>query len=345
MIFAEALNTKSFMSLIRYRILVVDDDLTNRTLIEAILRSQSDFDVHTVSDAASAVEYLSEHLADIVLIDTTLPDADGYALCSHIKFNLGLSHVPILLFSNDIASGDRSRAMETGAEDIIAKPFQRFELMVRLRNLLRLKSLQDQVSEVEHVMFTMSALIEARDNYTHGHAERVATLVERLGHAAGMTDEEIQMLRRAAFLKDIGKAGIPDEMLNANVKWTTGERESMTDRLVMPTPDGLTSIKTPRLLPILRHCHENFDGTGYPDQLAGDEIPLGSRLISIADSYDAMTSDRPFRQAMSRDEALTTLRKGSGTQWDPSLVELFIACVSQSKPQTRSRRRSSLLAA
>jgi len=344
-ILVENTNFKPLLSLIRYRILVVDNDLTNRTLIEAILRSQPDFDVHTVSHASSAISYLQNHNADVILIDTTLPDADGYALCSHIKFDLGFHRLPIVLFTSTYSSSDRSRAMQSGAEDLVTKPFQRSDLMQRLRNLLKLKSLQDQVSEVEHVMYTLSTLIEARDNYTNGHAERVATYSEILGRAAGLGEEEIQMLRRASFLKDIGKAGIPDDLLNSTNEWTSVERETMTDRLVMPKDQARTSVSTPRLLPIIRHCHEHYDGSGYPDQLVGEQIPLGSRLLSIADSYDAMTSNRPFRDAMTQKDAIAALRKGSGSQWDPSLVELFVNCIMATAAPDNRIKESSLLAA
>jgi putative two-component system response regulator len=342
---AETINLKPLLSLIRYRIVIVDDDVTNRTLIEAILRSQPDFDVYSVSHAQGALDYLSGHVADAVLIDTTLPDADGYALCGHIKAELRLAMLPIVLLAGSVAAADRGRALESGAEDIIAKPFQRSELMLRLRNLLRLKSLQDQVSEVEHVMYSLTTLIEARDNYTNGHAERVAGYIEKLGRAAGLADEEILMLRRAAYLKDIGKAGIPDDLLNSSTVWTSAERETMTDRLVIPPHGSKVSVLTPRLLPIIRHCHEHYDGSGYPDQMAGEQIPLGSRLLSIVDAFDAMTTERPFRNALTGEEAITTLRRGGGSQWDPTLVELFVGCIAGVDTLIRPPQKPSLLAA
>jgi len=342
---AETVNLRPLLSLIRYRILVVDDDLTNRTLIEAILRSQPDFDVHSVAQAGAALQYLRNNLADVVLIDTTLPDSDGYALCAHIKFDMGLAQLPVVLFSSAGTAAERTKAMQSGAEDVVAKPFQRTELMLRLRNLLRLKSLQDQVSEVEHVMFALSTLIQARDNYTYGHAERVSSYMEKLGRAAGLAEEEIQMLRRAAFLKDIGKAGIPDDLLNSSEAWTSDEREIMTERLVMPPHDGRSALLTPRLLPIIRHCHEHFDGSGYPDQMAGEQIPLGSRLLSIADAYDAMTSDRPFRNAITNEDAIATLQRGSGSQWDPVLVDMFVECICLDGSFAETPAVSPLLAA
>jgi putative two-component system response regulator len=342
---AENSNIKAFLTLIRYRILVVDSDLTNRTLIEAILRSQPDFDVHCVAHAGATLDYLQKNLVDAVLIDTTLPDADGYALCSHIKLDLGLTQLPIVLFANFVTPSDRTKAMESGAEDIVTKPFQRSDLMLRMRNLLKLKSLQDQVTEVEHIMYALSSLIEARDNYTYGHAERVAGLMEKLGRAAGLAEEEMQMLRRAAFLKDIGKAGIPDDVLNSPSAWTRHEREVMTERLIMPSQEGRSAVLTPRLLPIIRHCHEFYDGTGYPDQLIGDQIPMGSRLLSIADAYDAMISDRPFRSALSEVEAVAILQAGSGKQWDPALIQLFVECLIQQNPVIAMQEQFPLRAA
>jgi putative two-component system response regulator len=344
-IFNETTNFKPLLSLIRYRILVVDDDLINRTLIEALLRSQPDFDVYSVGQAWSTIQYLQAYPADVILIDTTLPDADGFALCSHIKTELGLAHIPIVLFADSVESSDRSRALEAGSEDIVTKPFQISEVMLRLRNLLRLKSLQDQVSEVEQLMYTLSNLIEARDKYTHGHAERVAILVEILGRATGLCEQEIQMLRRAAFLKDIGKAGIPDDLLNSTTAWNPDDRKSMNDRLSVPSHRSHANPTTPRLLPIIRHCHENYDGSGFPDRIAGEQIPLGSRLLSIADSYDALTSDRPFRSALNQDDAIQTLRNGSGSQWDPSFVDLFIQCITETKTSTASQFSVALIAA
>jgi putative two-component system response regulator len=342
---AEKPRSQPAHSLIRYRILLVDDDVLNGTLIESVLRSQSDYDVFVVSDAESATVFLKKSSVDALLIDTASPHVDGFALCHTVRSEFGRTNIPIVLFSTSSTGADRTRALEAGAADIIAKPFQRTELMHRLRNLLRLKATQDQLCEVEHAMLTVSSLIEARDNYTHGHAQRVADNIEMLGRAALLSEEDIQLLRRAAFLKDIGKSGVPDLYLNQQTSWSPEERETLTERMAFPWNDHRLGFLTPRLLPIVRHCRENFDGSGFPDQLAGEQIPLGARMLSIVDAYDALISNRPFRAAHTAASAQAILMEGSGSQWDTVFVHLFIKCLSGSKVAGLSSTQLSLLAA
>jgi response regulator RpfG family c-di-GMP phosphodiesterase len=166
-----------------------------------------------------------------------------------------------------------------------------------------------------------------------------------LGRAVGLSDSDIHLLRRAAFLKDVGKSGIPDEVLNNAVSWSQAERKTISERMALPWTQDRVDTSTPRLQPIIRHCRENFDGTGSPDKLSGDQIPLGSRLLSIVVAYDALTSQRPFRSAHSDSDARAVLLEGCGKQWDPQYVHVYLTCLDQVSNSSNCSNTVDLLAA
>ena len=318
--------------LIRYQIIIADADPMSRTLLEAILRAQRSYDARTATDAAGVEALLQAGGVDLLLIDGALPD--GFALCRRLKDDRRAQRIPIILLASHASAAERGRGLSAGADDVVGKPFHRTELLLRMRALLRIKSLQDQLEEVEQTMFALSHLIEMRDQYTQTHTERVAAHVEMLGRAIGLNEEDLLLLRRAAFLHDIGKAGLPDLLLNKPGSWTAAERRLMRHRSLLHTQKVAPFLSTPRLLPILRHSHEHFDGSGYPDHLAGEQIPLGARILAIADAFDALITERPYRPAVAPSDARRLMLSGAGAQWDGALVQIFARCLESAERES-----------
>lgn len=310
--------------LIRYRILLVDEEPMGRALLEAILQTETRYDVFVAPESCDILQVAEERSIDLILMDTRLCEKDGYQMCRALKTHSPTQWIPIILLTGQASAAERGKGLEAGAEDVIGRPFHRAELLLRVRSLLRIKALHDQLDEVEQAILALSRLIEARDQYTEAHTERVAAYAEGIGREIGLREEDLRMLYRAALLHDIGKVGIPELVLNKPGMLTVEETRLMRESTIL-SPDLCAPLRaTPQLLPIIRHLHERVDGTGYPDHLSGDQIPLGARILSIADAYDAMTSQRPYRPALSPAKARAQLKAGAGHQWDARLVDVFL---------------------
>ena len=200
-----------------------------------------------------------------------------------------------------------------------------------MRSLLRIKALNDQLDEVEDVIYSLSRAIEARegDAEQEGSTRRVTAYAQALGRELGLSDEALRLLGQAAMLRDVGKIGLPDTLLQKRGALDDQEQKRMQRHTVMGEQIMAPLRSTAALLPIIRHHHERVDGKGYPDGLAGDQIPLGARIVAIADAYNAMLSPRPYRPALAPEKALQTLQAGAGKQWDAPLVALFVAWASR----------------
>ena len=316
--------------LTRHRILVVDDEAMNRALLEALLHSQRCYELAFAAAADEALRLARNFGIDLILLDTTLPGMDGYTACRHLKTNKLTERVPVILLAEGHAgAADRSRGLEAGADDVLGKPFHRTELLLRVASLLRIKSLHDQLDEVENVILALSRVMEARDQYTQAHTERVARYAVSLGEEIGLSEEERRLLYRAALLHDIGKVGISELILNKPGPLTPEETRIVQEQSVLSAEICRPMRSMPQLLPIIRHIHEHMDGSGYPDHLVGEQIPLGARILGIADAYDAMTSQRPYRPALPPAKARSLLASGSGQQWDPRLVDRFLVVLDR----------------
>jgi putative two-component system response regulator len=206
----------------------------------------------------------------------------------------------------------------------MSKPVDRVELVARVRSALRLKRVYDSLDSAEQVIYSLAAAVEAKDPYTEAHTQRVAESARRIGARMGLPQEDQQALYRGGIIHDIGKIGIPDQILLKPGELDSEEQTQMHlhpligEGIVAPLRFGAD------LLPMVRHHHERYDGTGYPDRLAGEDIPLLARILSVCDAYDALTNDRPYREGKSVDAALTVLRQGAGQQWDPEIVQLVV---------------------
>jgi putative two-component system response regulator len=304
-------------------VLVVDDGAANRELIEACLAGV-ECEVRTAEDGYAALKAIQSSLPDLVLLDVQMPGMDGYEVCKRIKANPMTRLVPVVMITSLDRTSDRVRALEAGADDYMTKPVDRIELVARVRSALRLKSVYDSLDSAEQVIFALAAAVEAKDPYTEAHTQRVAEAARRIGMRLGLGPSDLDALYRGGLIHDIGKIGVPDAILLKPGPLDPEETMSMHlhpiigENIVAPLRSGTN------LLPIIRSHHEHYDGTGYPDRLAGANIPRLARIISVCDAFDALVSDRPYRQRKALDEALSILRGGAKRQWDPEIVELVV---------------------
>ena len=316
------------------RVLVVDHEPMSRTLLDAVLRTDHRYEVLTACEGRQALETARSARPDMVMLSPLLPgDLDGLAVCRALRAEKRTCRIPILMIMPQTTTQERVQGYEAGADDFVTKPFNRIELLARVRSLLRIKALNDQLDEVEDVIYSLSRVLEAREGETdNGGTARVTAYAQALGRALEMPDEALRLLGQAALLRDIGKIGLPDCLLQKPGALSDGERQTMQAHAALGEQIMSPLRSTAALLPIIRHHHERWDGKGYPDGLAGEQIPLGARIIAIADAYNAMLSPRPYRAALSPARALQTLFAGAGRQWDARLVSLFAAWASHPHP-------------
>ncbi|HEX6350275.1 MAG TPA: HD domain-containing phosphohydrolase, partial [Candidatus Dormibacteraeota bacterium] len=235
--------------------------------------------------------------------------------------------VPVVMITALNQVEDRVTALEAGADDFMTKPVERSELVARTRSALRLKATYDSLESAERVIYALAAAVEAKDSYTEAHTQRVGLSSRRLGERLGLGEAELDALLRGGMIHDIGKIGIADAILQKPGLLTAEEQREMQrhpelgERIARPLGSAT------ELLPIIRHHHEAYDGSGYPDGLRGEEIPLAARIVAVCDGFDALTSTRPYRPGKSMREAVEVLRRGRGRQWDPDLVDAFVETV------------------
>lgn len=304
-------------------ILVVDDDPTNRALLTEMLEMHG-YRVVTACDGREALAEFARVQPSLVLSDVLMPQVNGWEVCQRLKSNPATRLTPVVLVTGLAASEHRIRGIEAGADDFLNKPFDRSELLARVRSLLNLKAYTDELECAESVLFALARSIEGKDPYTEGHCERLAEFSARLGQRVGLPEEQITALRRGGIVHDIGKVAIPDSILLKRGPLSGEEWKIMREHPVIGERI-CAPLKSFRLVtPIIRHHHEKFDGSGYPDGLKADEIPLTARILQLTDVYDALTTERPYKPAFSTAEALRRMaeevKKG---WWDPHLFDEF----------------------
>src|SRR3984957_4185224 len=304
-------------------ILVADDQAANRELVEELLTTQG-FKVLTVSDGADVIEELIRSQGDLVLMDVMMPRLTGFQACEKIKNNPDTYLIPVILVTALSDKQDRIEGIRVGADDFLSRPVDRTELLARVRSLLKLKQRTDELERAESVLFSLARSIEGKDPYTHGHCERLSDYSVRLGEHLGLSEDQLVALRRAGIVHVVGKIAVPDASLLKSGRLTTDEwiiiREHSVvgERICAP----LKSFRF--VLPIIRHHHEKFDGSGYPDGLRGDAIPVTARVLQIVDVYDALTTDRPYKKAFSVTDAFQTMKEEVAKGWwDPHIFDQF----------------------
>ena len=304
-------------------ILVADDQSSNRELLEELLTAQG-FKVIAVSDGAAALEELARVQADLVLLDVMMPRLNGFEACEKIKANPDTYLIPVILITALSDKQDRLQGIKVGADDFLSRPVDRTELLARVRSLLKLKQRTDELERAESVLFTLARSIEGKDPYTHGHCERLSEYSARLGEHLGLSEDQIIALRRAGVVHDVGKIAVPDAILLKPGKLTPEEWMLIYEHPVVGERicEPLKSFRL--VLPIIRHHHEKLDGSGYPDRLRGEAIPVTARVLQIVDVYDALTTERPYKHAFSITDALQTMKQEVGKGWwDPHIFDQF----------------------
>jgi putative two-component system response regulator len=302
------------------KILVIDDKLDTVLLLRELLSSRG-YQVLTATEADEGKEMIHTERPDLVLLDVVMPGKSGYEVCRELKEDPLTRLIPVVMITGLSDRDDRVRGIEAGADDFLSKPLYPEELFARVKSLLKLKEFTDELENAEAVVVALALGIESRDPYTGNHCERLARYAADLGHYIGIDGDSIIALKRGGYLHDLGKVSIPDEILKKGSRLTPSEWEIMKQHPAIGESicRPLKSFRS--VLPIIRHHHEHWDGTGYPDGLVGSHIPLLARVLQVVDVYDALRTARPYKPALSHDEAERTMRQEANVgNWDPDLV-------------------------
>src|SRR5258706_6125812 len=313
------------------RILVVDDHPTIAGLMSQLL-VQRGYKVVTAENAEQAQAEVRRQAPDLILSDVRMPGKSGYEFCRELKSDPVTRFIPFVLITGLTDSADKVRGIEAGADDFLNKPVLAEELTARVKSLLRVKEFTDELETADSVLCTLGLSVESRDPYTEGHCERLAVRAADLGRHLGLDEDSIVALRRGGYLHDLGKIAVPDAILKKGSDLTLQEWEIMKQHPV--TGENICKpLKSLRLvLPIIRHHHEHADGSGYPDGLRADEIPLLPRILQVVDVDDALRTARPYKPALSHDESAETMREEARQGlWDAELVNQFFSMLVEQR--------------
>ncbi|HSN56610.1 MAG TPA: HD domain-containing phosphohydrolase [Candidatus Sulfomarinibacteraceae bacterium] len=313
------------MSETRGTVLAVDDDPGALSALADALGTLG-FEVVQASSGTTALDLARDRQPDVVLLDVQMPGMDGFEVCRQLKSDPTMMLVPVVFLTGHGSRRARLEGLEAGATDFLNKPCDLVELEVRVRNLVNFRRLTTELDSAEQMVFSIARVVEARDQDTGDHCERLAELGVRLGERLGLGPEWLTALRRGAYLHDLGKIGIPDSVLLKPGKLTAPEWEVMKRHVEIGVEicSPLRSLQP--VLPLIRHHHERFDGSGYPDGLVGEDIPLIARVFQVVDVFDALTVDRCYRSAMPMSEAVEVVRDETARGfWDTAVVGEFLA--------------------
>jgi len=286
----------------RARVLVADDTESIRALFQKLLTNEG-HQVISVEDGIEALDAARRHRPDVILLDVGMPGIDGLEVCRQLKSDPSTRLTPVVLVTGLSDLSDRIKGIEAGADDFLSKPVHPHELRARVASLSRVKQLTDALDSAEAAFVALALTIEARAPMMNGHCERLASHAVVLGRTLGLPAEDLDALHRGGYLHDLGKVGVPDSILLKPGPLTAEEFDLMKrhpdigDMLCAP----LQSLQNVR--PIIRCHHERLDGSGYPQALRGDEVPLLAQIVGIVDVFDALTSKRPYRDALKLEDA------------------------------------------
>lgn len=305
------------------KVLVIDDHSSSRMTAVALL-SVEGYEVLEADSGPAGLKRVIEGNPDLILLDVMMPGMDGFEVCRRLKEDEQTRLIPVVFITalNDRRS--RIMGIEVGADDFISKPFDRLELSARVKSLVRQKRLNEDLDHAEQVLFSIARAVESRDPNTGDHCERLVAMGKAFGEYIQLSRLEIRNLMWGGYLHDIGKVGIPDAVLLKKGAFTDEEREIMNQHVMI----GETICKPLRtmagVIPIIRCHHERWDGTGYPDGLAGNAIPYLAQVFQMIDIYDALTSERPYKRAFTQAEALEIFAQETAKGWrNPKLVQQF----------------------
>ena len=309
----------------RGSIVVIDDTDVSADVIRRHLEADG-YAVAVAHDGASGLETVRQLSPDLVLLDVMMPGMDGFEVCRRLKTDPATQLTPVVLITTLESPDDRAEGMEAGADDFLSKPVDVRQLRARVRALLTVKRLTDDLDSAEEVILNLARTIEARDPSTQGHCERLATYAAAIGAELALSPAELRVLHRGAFLHDVGKIAIPDAILLKPGRLTAAEFEIMKRHTTIGEQLCADFRALRPVRPIIRHHHEHLNGSGYPDGLVGSAIPLLSRVVGVVDVFDALTTPRPYKPALSFPAAVACLQdEAARGLHDPTLVGILIA--------------------
>ena len=318
------------------KVLVVDDEPRNLKLMEAMLFPLN-YEVIKASGGEDALSIVSKFDLDLILLDIMMPGMDGYEVCRRLKGNESTRLIPVVLVTALDDTESKVKGIEAGADDFITKPPNKIELLARTKSLINIKRLNNSLTSIEDVLFALANAVEAKDKYTQGHTERVSNLAVLLGKRMSIDKNGLASLRTGGILHDIGKIGIPEEILNKPGRLTPEEREVMERHpgighgICLPLERNLKAT-----IDMVRHHHEKLDGSGYPDGLKGDEISRSARIMAVVDIYDSLVTDRPYRKGMAKEKAFSILNEEAGEgKLDKEIVGYLMEILGNVSGETR----------
>jgi putative two-component system response regulator len=318
------------------RVLLVDGDPINRLLLKSMLRVGS-YEFLEAETGLHALEIIAREAVDLIILDLLLPGLGGTELCRRLKSNRKTQFIPILMVTSVSGHDFEVEGIEAGADEYLKKPLHPSVVRARVHSLLRHKAAIDSLEEAETILFALAQAVENRDMGTSQHCERLAIYSVALGLTIGLPRRDLVALYRGGFLHDIGKVSVPDSILLGTGKlneeqWRIMQRHTIHGVEICQPMKTLASV-----LPIIRSHHERWDGTGYPDGLRGEEIPLLARILQIVDIFDALTTARSYKPAYSKQEALDILEHEAAKGWrDAELVSLFVSMQSDAFLDSRA---------
>lgn len=328
-------------------ILVVDDDTSNLRVASRILSAEQ-MRVSCLKSGEDALAFLQDNRPDLILLDVHMPGMDGFEALAAIRSGQGTADIPVIFLTADDDSSTETRGLEAGAKDFIKKPFVPEVLLLRVRHTIDLNRLQgDLAREVDkktqevlqqqerierismQIVTALSGAIDAKDTYTNGHSTRVAEYSREIAKRAGFSEKEQNDIYMMGLLHDVGKIGIPDSIINKPAKLTDEEYGIIKKHPVTGAKILKNITEFPQLTVGARWHHERYDGRGYPDGIAGAEIPKEARIIAVADAYDAMSSRRSYRDVLAQKIVREEMEKGKGTQFDPVYARIMLMMIEE----------------
>jgi putative two-component system response regulator len=316
------------------RVLCVDDNALNRDLLISAV-ADAEMQLAVAADGREALELLERESFDVVLLDLMMPVEDGPTTLEEIRADARWEFLPVIVLASSRNNALRQQAIVAGADDFINYPLNRLELVTRIQSLLRIREFHSDLEQTQNVICALALALEAKDQYTRGHSQRVGDLARTFSLYVGMPLSEAERIRIAGLLHDIGKIAVPEALLNKEGPLTREEFLRVIDHPVIGEEMVRPLTTLASVLQLIRHHHERYDGRGYPDGLRGETIPYEVRLLSIVDAYDALTSHRAYRPApLTHEAAIGTLRReASGGKWDPIMVEQLATMLGDDGPQ------------
>jgi putative two-component system response regulator len=303
----------------RATVLVVDDEAPSRQFLTRILEREG-YVVKSATEGRTALQIINQTPPDVVILDVRLPEIDGFEVCRRVRVDARTRLIPIIMVTGYDAQAERVQGLSAGADDFLGKPFDNYELLARVRSLARMKRYTDDLDSASAILTTLAAMVESRYGYSGGHCYRMANYAAAVGRLLEATDTELQSLYRGAFLHDIGMLAISDAILQNPGPLSEDDYETVKSHPAVGDAlcANLRSLQSVR--PIVRWHHERVDGSGYPDGLRGDDIPLVAQIVGVVEMYEALTTPRPYQERFTPADALVLLHRHADRGWLPARV-------------------------